>query len=580
MNPIDRLPWTSPVSNSALELDQDYVLAASPGDPWGHATLICRAASVTSLALSRYDGRVKAFVDGPLEYTSYEELVKGTPLPIVLESGSHGLVCDDPIAICSALAPEFVREGTQERLRAVRDELVDPVYALGALTDQAAYEKAHAELRERIEQTNAKLESQRFLGGAEFDLADVLLFAFSIRLDPVYFELYKASFGLLADFPALEGHAQDLFERAPFYSTTDFDRIKSHHYLVEPVVNSKGLIPRGGRPDLDAPHFRDEAFGELDDSQAVEEDQDKSRVDGEWVRPHSEERHWIQPDSDARYPAEAGRYHVYAPYNCPWSHRALLGRAVLGLEDVVGASVVYFRRDPERGWQFNPAIPGCTDDRANDFDYIEELYESVGSDERSVPVLWDTKTETIVSNESSDILRMFSMAFDDLAERDIELYPAGYRDEIDRLNGAVYQRINNGAYKAGFSGSQAAYERAFDRYFRALEWLESLLGQREWLAGTEAPTEADLRLFPTVFRHDAVYYARFKLNQRRISDFPKLSDWLARMMEVPGVSEASDLDHARNGYFGRTGNEIVPAGPVPLELSPKDFSRDVWLNRA
>jgi putative glutathione S-transferase len=546
--------------------------------------MICREAlGADAPPASHFDMVEQRFTDGPLEDSGLDDLpdgVAGVPLPFVFDIETRHLVCDDPRAICEALAPNWVDEQTRTRLKRLRARLVDRVYELGEQTDQATYEAMHEELSETLAEYDDLLEQQRFLGGEAIDLSDVLLFAFSIRLDPVYYELYKASVGLLADFPALQDHARDLFERAPFYSTTDFEHIKTHHYQVDPVVNPRGIVPAGGRPDLDAPHFRDARFGGEDSDLGVEEDQDKSRVDGEWVRPQSEERHWIRPDSNAEYPAESGRYHLYAPYNCPWSHRALLGRAVKGLEAVIDASIVYFRRDPDRGWQFNPRIPGCTEDRANGFDYVTQVYDAVDSDESSVPVLWDTQTETIVSNESADIMRMFGVAFDDLADRDIDLYPPGYRDEIDRLNGAVYQRINNGAYKAGFADSQAAYEQAFARYFRALEWLEELLEDRTWLADTDHPTEADLRLFPTVFRHDAVYYARFKLNEKRISDYPRLSNWLERMMTVPGVEEASNLDHARNGYFGRSGNEIVPAGPVPLGLSPADFSRDVWLNRA
>ena len=404
-----------------------------------------------------------------------------------------------------------------------------------------------------------------------------LLFAFSVRLDPVYYELYKATVGLLGDFPRLRYHARDLYEEPSFYSSTDFDAIKTHHYVDEPVLNAKGIVPAGGIADLHGPHTRHLEFDDVDPTAHAQEQQGKPRTAGEWVRPLSKQRSWIRADGSSEYPAEASRYHLYAPYNCPWSHRALLARAVKGLEDVVGASVVYFRRHPDRGWQFNPQIPGCTEDLAGGRKYVVELYESVGSSERSVPVLWDTKTNTIVSNESAEILRMFNDAFGDLARSKIDLYPDDYRAEIDRLGEFVYQRINNGAYKAGFSSSQLAYRRAFERYFRALDFLEERLGVCPWLAGTPEPSEADLRLFPTVFRHDAVYYSRFKLNLRRLSEYPRLSDWLKRFMAVPGVTAASNLDHARNGYFGRTGNEIVPAGPVPLGLSPKDFTREIWL---
>ena len=298
------------------------------------------------------------------------------------------------------------------------------------------------------------------------------------------------------------------------------------------------------------------------------------------MRGLSGHRDVITADGRSGFPAEAGRYHLYAPYNCPWSHRALLGRSVKGLEEAIGVTIVYFRRHPEEGWQTNPKIPGCTEDPIGRHRFIREIYEAVGSEERSVPVLFDTETGTIVNNESAEILRMFGQAFDALATRDVDLYPAAHRDAIDRLNELVYQRINNGAYKAGFASSQHAYDRAFARYFSALEWLEESLEGRDFLVGTPHPTEADLRLFPTLFRHDAIYYARFRLNRARVRDYPRLASWLERMLAWPGVADASDLDHARNGYFGRTGNEIVPAGPVPLGLSPKDYPREVWLGDA
>lgn len=437
----------------------------------------------------------------------------------------------------------------------------------------------------RLEALEAELEGQRFLLGDEpqqLCFADLLLFAFLVRLDPVYYGLYKASAHLLRDLPALHGYARDLYELPELASTTDFDAIKAHHYSSHPVLNPRGLVPRGGVPELDAPHFRDERFARTrDPARAVGEDSTKRRAAGEWVRGQSRHRRWISDDGSTELPAEAGRYHLYAPYNCPWSHRALLARSVKGLESVVGATVVYFRRDPDHGWQLNPRVPGCTEDPLYDITYVRELYERVGSEEKSVPVLWDAKTETIVNNESAEILRMFNSGFGALAERaDLDLYPEAHRQTIDRLNSLVYQRVNNGAYKAGFARSQFAYERAYARYFAALDWLEARLLERDWLAGSERPTEADLRLLPTLARHDEVYLTRFKLDRCRVSDMPRLAAWLERMQAWPGVSEASCLDHARNGYFGRSGNEIVPAGPSPLALSPADFPREVWQNIA
>lgn len=560
MKTLRRIPWVRPEHPSMPDLPSGRLVIAA-GDPWGQAVAIAH-----SMGGSQLDIEVCG---------SAEDSGPATMLPALIDGDD--VVCDDPVEIARYLAPDLFDDATVSRLSDVRTELLDRVYELGEMTVQGRYEDAHHELKSSVERWDDRLGQVRFLGGAEPDLSDVVLFTFAIRLDPVFYELFKASIGLLADFERLQNHARDLWERPAFRESTDFAAIKREHYGFEPVTNPRGFVPLGGIPDLDAPHFRAEEFEQVGAQAGVEEDADKSRGDGEWVRGASELRSWIRNETDARFPAEAGRYHLYAPYNCPWSHRALLARAVKGLEDVVGASVVYFRRHPERGWQFNPAIPGCTEDLAEGRDFVAEHYESIGSDERSVPILWDTVEKTIVNNESAEILRIFNSAFGDLAERDIDLYPAPHRAEIDRLNNAVYHRINNGAYKAGFANSQAAYEHAYRRYFRALEWVEELLGRRRWLAGTDRPTEADLRLFPTIFRHDEVYYSRFKLNERRVSSLPRLSDWLDRMMDVPGVSEASNLDHARNGYFGRTGNEIVPAGPVPLGLSRSDFTDAIWL---
>lgn len=510
----------------------------------------------------------------------------------------HGIgrVLAEPEDVARALVPDLFPSGGGDGNGEGNDHssalaevwwLIEAVDKLGHVTDQSEYEILHAEYRSRLLAVDARLGERRFLvTGASLSFADVLLFAFAIRIDAVFYELFKASAFLLRDLPNLDLFCRDVFEVPEVYRSTDFDEIKRFYYLREPTVNPKRFIPRGGTPPkLHQPHDRAVRFllRRDDCDESTEENQVKRRVAGEWVRPQSRQRNWIQPaqaTGDApQYPAEANRYHVYAPFNCPWSHRVMLARAAKGLEDVVGLTVVYFRRHAERGWQFNPRFPGCTEDPHHpDSRFVRDIYESVGSDEKSVPVLYDAKTKTIVSNESAEILRMFDTAFGELAKnKDHELVPEGFQGEIDRLNAIVYSRINNGSYKAGFTDDQAAYDLAFDRYFAAFDYLESLLAQRKWLAGTPDYSEADLRLFPTVYRHDAVYYSRFKLNKARVADYPRLSDWLRRMMEVESIAGSSNLDHCRNGYFGRTGNEIVPAGPTPLGVSSKDVPRHVWL---
>ncbi|MEL6759635.1 MAG: glutathione S-transferase C-terminal domain-containing protein, partial [Myxococcota bacterium] len=192
--------------------------------------------------------------------------------------------------------------------------------------------------------------------------------------------------------------------------------------------------------------------------------------------------------------------------------------------------------------------------------YVRELYERIESSEKSVPILWDKKRKTIVNNESAEIIRMFDAAFDSLAPETATLVPEELENQINRLNAFTYHAINNGAYKAGFSSSQDAYEAAHQRLFEALDVVEEMLRGRRFLLGTRL-TEADVRLFPTIFRFDAVYFTRFNLDARQIRDLPNTQRWLEHMLAIPEIASASNLDHARKGYFGRTGNELVPLGP-------------------
>ncbi|MEM1413437.1 MAG: glutathione S-transferase C-terminal domain-containing protein [Myxococcota bacterium] len=578
-----RLLRPTPAFAAPAALPEDAVLVVALGDAWGQALAAVASSRPDGPAIATLVPGTHVVADGPLAGASLPSLYQrttpsftGAALAPLLATGEGLVLTDDPVALAGLLAPD---EDDARWRRFLGERLVDGALALRREDDQGRYQVAWHAFRDALLALEARLEKVRYLAGGDAPtFADLLLFAFLVRLDAVHYELSKANPFRLAELPALHAFARDLYERPELHETTDGDAIRRHHYLQEPGLNPRGLLPRGGLPELDAPHDRDVAFAAPAAIDAgVEEDPTKRRGGGEWVRPQSAHRSLIAPGGP--HPPEPGRYHLYAPYNCPWSHRALLGRAVKGLEDVVGASVVYFRRDPEHGWQFNARIPGCTADLAEGERYLQALYRRVGSTERSAPVLWDREAQAIVSNESAEILRMFDGAFGDLATRELVLVPEAHRGAIDRMNALVYQRINNGAYKAGFAKSQQAYDRAFDRYFAMLDYLEALLGRQPWLVPTDAPTEADLRLFPTVFRHDPVYFTRFRLNRRRIADYPRLSDWLARMLAVPGVAEASNLDHARNGYFGRTGNGVVPYGPVPLGLSPADYDDVVWQNR-
>lgn len=329
---------------------------------------------------------------------------------------------------------------------------------------------------------------------------------------------------------------------------------------------------------------------------SVEEDQSDAagrRARGEFVRGVSRFRHAI---GDPDFPAEAGRYHLHVALNCPWCHRVTLARTVLGLQHSITMDVAFPNRtgedDPEGPdlWQFAPGRPAtltgaplteCTAETGTGRGYrlIRDIYRAEGSGEHSVPILYDKTAGRIVNNESAEILRMLGAHAKALGttlpdgERPA-LYPddAGLRAEIDGFNERVYTAINNGAYKAGFSSDQAAYAAAFDAYFSALDALEALLSDgRPFLTGPTF-TEADLRLFPTLYRHDPVYYVRMKLNGARILEYPHLWRWLCRVHALPGVAESGSLIHCRQGYFGRSWNGVVPLGPSKPMPYPEAYA--------
>jgi len=282
---------------------------------------------------------------------------------------------------------------------------------------------------------------------------------------------------------------------------------------------------------------------------------------GEFVRTTSQFRHWVTADGSSGFPAEAGRYHLYVSRACPWAHRTLIARALKGLQDVIPVSVV----EPvmSQGWGFSESLP----DPLYGFEFLHQLYSLADPDYAGrvlVPVLWDKQRRTIVSNESGEIIRMFNDAFGAYASGDVDLYPQPLREEIDRVNAYVYDNINNGVYRCGFATEQAAYERAFQRLFTALDFVESELGKRPWLIG-DKPTEADWRLFTTLVRFDAVYVGHFKCNRNRIEDFPNLSRYLRTLYRTPGIAETVDIDHIKRHYYMShphiNPTRVVPAGP-------------------
>lgn len=312
-----------------------------------------------------------------------------------------------------------------------------------------------------------------------------------------------------------------------------------------------------------------------------EEDQANAssrRARGEFVRGVSGFRHSI---GDMEFPPEPGRYHLYVALNCPWCHRVTLARNVLGLAGSISMDVAFPNRtenDDPAGpnlWEFAPEraatltgapLPECTAETGTGLGLrlVREIYAREGAAEQSVPILYDRKSKRIVNNESAEIIRMLDThagALGSTMPTRPRLFPDTLRTRIETLNTRIYTDINNGAYKAGFSSDQAVYAAAFAAYFEALDWLENLLSDgRLYLSGAEF-TEADLRLFPTLYRHDPVYFLRMKLNGARILDHPHLWRWLCRVHGLPGVAVSGSLIHCRQGYFGRSWNGVVPLGP-------------------
>ena len=319
--------------------------------------------------------------------------------------------------------------------------------------------------------------------------------------------------------------------------------------------------------------------GSVEESQV---DAAERRARGEFVRGISRFRHVLGEHPD--FSPEPGRYHLFVALNCPWCHRVTLARNVLGLQDSVSLDVAFPSRtgenDPEgpNHWEFSTtriatltqsSLPECTAETATgkSFRLVREIYRAEGSDETSVPILYDKRSKRIVANESAEIIRMLNATSDRLGSHlsaPPDLYPKENPvlcEEIDSLNRNIYVAINNGAYKAGFSSDQQIYATAFAAYFAMLETLDARLADgRPFLTGAQF-TEADLRLFPTLYRHDPVYYLRMKLNAAKILDYPHLWRWLCRVYALPGVAESNSLTHCRQGYFGRSWNNVIPLGP-------------------
>lgn len=283
---------------------------------------------------------------------------------------------------------------------------------------------------------------------------------------------------------------------------------------------------------------------------------------GEFVRQPDEFRDWVTADGRSGFPAEAGRYHLYVSWACPWAHRVIIARKLKGLEDVIDMSAVDPVRD-ERGWAYREGEEFS--DPVNDFQFLSEAYLATNPQfegRYTVPVLWDKQTHRIVSNSDDDIMRMFQTEFTAFADPSIDLYPAPYHQEIDQLNDWLYETINNGVYKAGFATSQAFYEREARQIFEALDQVEERLSRERYLV-TSHPVESDWRLWVTLVRFDAVYYGHFKCNLRRIKDYPNLSGFMRELYQTPGIAETVKIDQIKRHYY-YTHDDINPTRIIPI----------------
>ncbi len=307
--------------------------------------------------------------------------------------------------------------------------------------------------------------------------------------------------------------------------------------------------------------------------------------DGKFVRKDAGFRNWVTvdgragPSGEGGFRAESGRYLLYVSWACPWAHRTLIFRKLKGLEPHVGLSAVHWRMH-EDGWAFHDG-DGVIPDPVNSASFMRDIYTAAMpnySGRVTVPVLWDRKLNTIVSNESSEIIRMFNRAFDGLdgVAADIDFYPEAVRSEVDVVNERVYRAVNNGVYRAGFASTQDAYDEAVIDLFEALDWLEARLASQRYLAG-ERITEADWRLWVTLIRFDPVYHGHFKCNIRRIIDYPNLWNFTKELYQWPGIAETTNRVHIKNHYYGshRTVNPtlIIPIGPDIDFDAPHDRKR-------
>jgi len=294
----------------------------------------------------------------------------------------------------------------------------------------------------------------------------------------------------------------------------------------------------------------------------------KSDTRGAYDRQARSFRNFISREHPVFKP-ESNRYHLYVSFACPWASRTLIYRKLKGLEEHISVSVVHPHM-LEDGWIFDDSYAGATQEHLFDFKFLREVYQRADSKittSVTVPVLWDKKTDTIVNNESSEIIRMFNISFNNLTGNDVDFYSEEKRTDIDELNDIIYSAVNNGVYRTGFAKSQEAYDEAVEYLFNTLNKLDELLGKNRFLLGDEI-TEADLRLIPTLLRFDIVYVTHFKCNIKRIKDYKNLSRYTRELYEVPAIKETTNLDHIKRHYYyshaGINPFRIIPRGPSEI----------------
>ncbi|GEA52964.1 glutathione-dependent reductase [Vibrio inusitatus NBRC 102082] len=299
---------------------------------------------------------------------------------------------------------------------------------------------------------------------------------------------------------------------------------------------------------------------------------DTKSNNGKFVREDAGFRHWIENDDNAEFKPESGRYHLYVSLACPWAHRTLIFRSIKGLEEHISVSIV----SPDmlsEGWEFD------TPELLFGHTKMHQVYTQAKSDYTgrvTVPVLWDKQTQTIVSNESSEIIRMFNSEFNELTGNHDDYYPLALRSDIDEWNDYIYPNINNGVYRCGFATTQEAYDEAFDALFTALDKVDEHLAENRYLTGSQL-TEADWRLFTTLVRFDAVYVGHFKCNKKRISDYRRIQGYLKELYQISGVAETTDIAQIKRHYYfshkGINPTQVIPKGPE-LELE-SEHNRDL-----